>query len=459
MDILCPVCSGNLAFLDMAQREAHADLCLAKLETSGDPVACPVAEACLLAEQPKPILDKADLGRKMEEWKKKEIKKSKERQLEQEYDAKPPRPPRTETRKKSSQQRDRNSESPPLKQRTAPFFKTLEFGHTKFAVDAFCYGPLDVAAYFLTHFHSDHYGGLSGSWKAGKIYCTPATARLVQHQLRVDPEYLCEVEIGTPTKLHGVDVLFLDANHCPGSSIILFNNKVLHTGDFRATPQILDDVKRYASRLDKCYLDTTYLDPKRTFPTQADVISSCVDHCEIVQTKVQRQFFTRPRENRVLVMVGSYTIGKERLAIAIAKRLGTKIWTPERKLKVLDLLKDPELDDLLLKNGNGLTCQVHLVGMSDLSKEKLEGSWKFLRKHYTHLLAFVPTGWTFRGNFDPAALPHPNHDGIGICKVPYSEHSSFDELQHFCTGIEIKRIIATVHSSHIEVLKDWEKQS
>lgn len=44
-----------------------------------------------------------------------------------------------------------------------------------------------VKHFFLTHFHYDHYGGLSRHFKAGCIYCTEETSRLVQHKLKVCP--------------------------------------------------------------------------------------------------------------------------------------------------------------------------------------------------------------------------------------------------------------------------------
>ena len=47
---------------------------------------------------------------------------------------------------------------------------------TKFAVDAFQYGLVEgITTYFLTHFHSDHYGGLKKS-STFHIYCNRVRA-------------------------------------------------------------------------------------------------------------------------------------------------------------------------------------------------------------------------------------------------------------------------------------------
>ena len=39
------------------------------------------------------------------------------------------------------------------------------------AVDAFCFAPHDtINQYFLTHFHADHYGGISKKWAYERVF-------------------------------------------------------------------------------------------------------------------------------------------------------------------------------------------------------------------------------------------------------------------------------------------------
>lgn len=73
------------------------------------------------------------------------------------------------------------------------------------------------------------YQGLTRGFRHGKIYCSPITAALVTMQIGVPTMYLEVVHLNRQVTIDGIRVTFLDANHCPGSVMILFelpNNDV-----------------------------------------------------------------------------------------------------------------------------------------------------------------------------------------------------------------------------------------
>nr|XP_007161798.1 hypothetical protein PHAVU_001G099000g [Phaseolus vulgaris]ESW33792.1 hypothetical protein PHAVU_001G099000g [Phaseolus vulgaris] len=200
--------------------------------------------------------------------------------------------------------------------RSCPFYKKIP--GTTFTVDAFRYGCVEgCSAYFLSHFHYDHYGGLSKKWSHGPIYCSPLTGRLVQMCLSVNPLYIYPLEFNTEHLIDGVKVTLLEANHCPGAALIHFSlpndQCYLHTGDFRACKAMQAYHLLVNQRVNVLYLDTTYCDPKYRFPSKEDVLNYVVkitkNHLKI--------------HHRTLVVVGAYSIGKECVYLAISKALGT----------------------------------------------------------------------------------------------------------------------------------------
>ena len=210
-------------------------------------------------------------------------------------------------------------------------------------VDGFNYQSPDVTAYFLTHYHADHTCGLHAGFKGpAPIYCTPPTAALLTAVTGVRPSLVRAVAVGDDAAVPLADggeavVTFLDANHCPGSALLHFrhrstNRVVLHTGDFRASRAVRDDpllaaLLRAHGRVDELMLDTTYCDPRWTFPDR-DV--ACEAMAEIVRRELRR-------EPRTLFLVGSYAVGKERAVRAVARAAGTRAgvgWHRARTLKL-----------------------------------------------------------------------------------------------------------------------------
>ncbi len=73
------------------------------------------------------------------------------------------------------------------------------------------------------------YQGLTRGFRHGVIYCSPITARLVTLRIGVPADRLQIIPLNETVIIDGVQVTFIDANHCPGSVMILFeppNGKV-----------------------------------------------------------------------------------------------------------------------------------------------------------------------------------------------------------------------------------------
>lgn len=429
----------------------------------------------------------------------------------------------------------------PAYQRTCPFYKILP--GFNICVDAFRYGAVKgCEAYFLSHFHSDHYIGLTAHWCHGPIYCSKVTGNLVKQQLRVDPKYVVCLDWEQKVEVPGTNGVFttmISANHCPGSSLYLFEKtvgkganpkvqRVLHCGDFRACrahvehpllrPEIMDAVKGKSKKqkLDVCYLDTTYLNPKYAFPSQESVIKACADMCVSLnkhsiddddgweQMKRERagagmvKFVRKasdpiikqePEENgdikpkirgRLLVIVGTYSIGKERICLGIARALNSKVYAPAGKLRICRALEDPELDALLTTNP--AEAQVHMTPLFEIRAETLDDYLKDYSKYFSRAVGFRPSGWNYRppnsrftespsvqtilhsdnwkSTFSMKDLvPQRGSTSRASCfGVPYSEHSSFRELTMFCCALNIDKIIPTVNIGNAksrERMKGW----
>ncbi|KAJ1982175.1 repair protein PSO2 SNM1 [Dimargaris verticillata] len=453
--------------------------------------------------------------------------------------------------------------------RTCPQYKWIP--HTQFTVDAFRFGRIPgCTAYFLTHFHADHYGGLSANFDHGPIYCSQVTANLVLQQLRVDPQYVNPLPMNQPVPIANAQVTLLDANHCPGSALIYFevnSNQptdtsptppvtILHTGDFRACPtHSTHPAIRWP--LDVVFLDTTYLDPSYTFPPQLQVISAVSSWCARIVSDVRfadqsfsnkgdsparkqqtgsflpaqldRWLTNKPSsqclpENpssipdvlpwnstipqtsgrRILFVIGTYSIGKERIFTSIAQAIGSKVYVEPYKRRLLECLCDSDLLAMLATQPSD--AQVHVVPMNRLNRDILEAYLQLHRKQFTHLVAIKPTGWTFQSKsprkrvtttaaassssasgsqttlitqfltrtpgkvapsdsalggaskipdtFFPKApmsytidsiRPTMRTSNVLLLSVPYSEHSSFRELAAFLLSGQIKKVVPTVN--------------
>uniref|UniRef100_A0A0E0H080 DNA repair metallo-beta-lactamase domain-containing protein n=1 Tax=Oryza nivara TaxID=4536 RepID=A0A0E0H080_ORYNI len=316
-----------------------------------------------------------------------------------------------------------------------PFYKKIP--GTPFTVDAFRYGAVEGCnAYFLSHFHHDHYGGLTKKWCHGPIYCTALTARLVKMCLSVNPEYICPLELDKEYVIEGVSVTLLEANHCPGAALIHFRlgdgKKYLHTGDFRASKSMQLYPLLQRGQINLLYLDTTYCNPKYKFPPKEDVIDFAV--------RTAKRYLQK--EPKTLIVVGAYSIGKENVYLAISKALQVPIYTDASRRRILHAFGWSDLSKMICSDSQ--SSSLHVLPLSSLRHEKY---LETLKQRFLAVLAFRPTGWTCSeetGN--QLDLIKPSSRGkITIYGVPYSEHSSFSELREFVMFLRPQKVIPTVN--------------
>ncbi|CAM9241294.1 unnamed protein product, partial [Phaeothamnion confervicola] len=330
-----------------------------------------------------------------------------------------------------------------------------------------------AAVVAATAANTDHYVGLASSFSAGVIYCSAGTAALVRRRLRVAQDRVRALRLLTPTPIR---VTLLDANHCPGAVMVLFempDGKLhLHVGDFRwdrtamlaaspplrfLTPLAAGDVPAaavvaaaaatgpgtaatmaaaagmaaagVARRLDSLYLDTTYCDPRYAFPPQRDAIQAARP---------------RPRPG-TLVLFGCYSLGKERLYLEVAARLGLRVYVEKRRHETMALLGLPPAVMSLATTDPAATPlwavpigHVNFRGMKTYTRQPrgaLQGNWQ-------RVIGVQPTGWTFRGGGN--GLTRRESGGMVLYGVPYSEHSSFVELRDCVRYFGARRVVPTV---------------
>lgn len=337
-----------------------------------------------------------------------------------------------------------------------PFYKKIP--GTKLVVDAFRYGPIEgITAYFLTHFHSDHYDGLT-KHSTLPIYCNKITGNLVKSKLKVPEQYVHILPMNTEVTVEGVKVILLDANHCPGAAMLLLflpdRQIVLHTGDFRADPSMETYPELLSCRVQTLYLDTTYCSPEYTFPKQQEVINYAVSTAfELVTLNP-----------RTLVVCGSYSVGKEKVFLALADVLGSKVCLSRDKFNTMCCLESEEVKQRITTDWK--SAQVHVLPMMQLSFKKLQDHLARFSAKYDKLVAFKPTGWTFSQQVESVEDIEPYVSGnISIYGIPYSEHSSFLELKRFVQWLRPLKIIPTVNNGRWESRKamercfsDWQKE-
>lgn len=308
----------------------------------------------------------------------------------------------------------------------------------------------------------DHYGGISSSWHGGTIYCSLPTANLVNSQLGVDRKYLHPLPMMTPTVIESrgkpVTVTLLEANHCPGAVMFLFSvskRTTLHVGDFRWSREVMlqpsSPLRQIAldRSLDELFLDTTYCDPTKDLPSQADAIQAIVT---IFEEEVTRRRGTP--STRTLHLFGAYTIGKERMYLSVAERFGLKVYVDSARYRILSSLNWPKERMAVLTKNKEEAC-IWVVPLGHINMKKMpeyfaSANVKPFGPQYDRIFGYRPTGWSMSSKPGAGLVSTRCSGNLTIHSVPYSEHSSFPELVDCLACLRPAKIVPTVSASKSE---------
>lgn len=216
-------------------------------------------------------------------------------------------------------------------------------------------------------------------------------------------QYLHPIGLHTPTVVESngrpITVTLFDANHCPGAAVFLFQigkRTILHVGDFRWHQERLKPVIREVSKqpqLDELFLDTTYCHEKYTLPSQDIAIKATVE-CAVKEFQQSRD-----KGERMLLVFGAYTIGKEKIYLSVAERLRLKIYVDTQRYKVLSALKWPEERMALLTTKRDEAI-IWVVPLLHVNMKRLQpylyglSQAKHPVRKYDRVIGFRPTGWS-----------------------------------------------------------------
>ncbi|TRY85487.1 hypothetical protein DNTS_015650 [Danionella cerebrum] len=278
---------------------------------------------------------------------------------------------------------------------------------------------LHVRLFFLSHMHADHTSGLSSSWSHRPIYCSPLTAKLLRLKLQVKEKWIHPLEIGEAHMLllddlgkERLTVTLIDANHCPGAVMFLFQGYFgtrLYTGDFRYTPSMLrEPCLRNKTTIDVLYLDNTNSDPTRIVPTRRQATQQIK---EIIRA-----------HSGCKVIFGLYSLGKESLVVELALEFKTWVEVDKERMETVDAL---DLPNVFTTDSN--VWRFRVVTQSKINAFNME-AWN--KQEPT--IAILPTS-------RPMVSLHPK-----VFVVPYSDHSSFQELEDFVSALNPVSLVPIV---------------
>ncbi|XP_019633360.1 PREDICTED: protein artemis-like [Branchiostoma belcheri] len=328
------------------------------------------------------------------------------------------------------------------------------------SIDRFDGENLESWAFFLSHAHRDHMVGLDSpgflsrlkSSLKTRLYCSEITKALLLTEKQFKPlePFIETLTVDTPTSLtvtdevtgkeHSLLVTLLQAGHCPGSVMFLFEGTegtVLYTGDFRlpvgSAAQFLHLHQGGRPKdIQSLYVDTTFLVPEAKYiPSREDCCTALIN---LVQSWISRG------SHYVVRLNCKAKYGYEYLFIELCRRFHMKVHVNDPSI----YQEVPEIFQCLTSDPS--ETQIHACRWLERYQKgrhhPLPCKYRPPPPHELEVMSVTPsTMWftAYAGPGDVVRKISRHHH-----RVCFSFHSSYTEIRDFVGYVRPKTIHANV---------------
>lgn len=308
---------------------------------------------------------------------------------------------------------------------------------TNFTVDWHCKTFPNYVHSFISHAHEDHMAGIRSFQPPRVLHCTEITAKMLLIKVPKIQPCIKICEMNSTFTVEGVKIHVLNANHTPGSAMFIFElkngKKILHTGDFRGEDFVVDSIRKF-SPIDYLFIDCTYACQGINFPKRKECTDFVIDRI--------RELFPKG----YFAIIGTYSIGKESLIFDVAEATANTIYAPEPRMRTLrDLTSTGWYKDTLLNDDKDV-ARIHVLSIGNGAT--LDSSIEYAKSlNKQNVVVFSLSGWNGRAFWQAPKIMDVDGVKSVLYDVPFSDHSSPDELIQFVKVASPSKIIPTTSAT------------
>ncbi|EFO18773.2 hypothetical protein LOAG_09723 [Loa loa] len=303
------------------------------------------------------------------------------------------------------------------------------------AIDLFGTNP-DVKYCFLSGANPYHCHKLTSKWQNNGIYCSPITAKLLsvissrRKRYRILNKWIRPLDLNVWHKMNGFRVMLIDANHAPGSVMLIIEGehrttlgRILYTGFFRADTRFYQNVIALSALQEKKFdvicIDSNYVDfTREEYPNRRSSAKEAANLLRILKYN---------GVDNVAIPVP--IIGCESFLVNISRELKCKIWLHPERFEIAQILG---IDDYFSETKG----DTYIWTCSQIESREV------LSTTDSHII---------RISMAPYVMPNISLNGEREHVIQYSDHCSSGELRSFLSLLTFSRITAISNNSSLLV--------